>query len=347
MIVEINIPLVVANLLKTYDCVIIPNFGGFVGNYEPAKISPSRQKILPPSKAVFFNKNLTKNDGLLATEIANKNAISYAEALKNIEKFVAQINKSLAQGNRINFTPIGDFSFDKKANIIKCEINKEYNFLGNAFGLHEMMMPIVEKNISADLKSKYKHNFETKTAKKSFIKKYWPRAAAMPFALFMIVYPFKNNIEEQSLGFLNHSKETALYSPRSEWKNMSEVYLWSEDLNTELTAIATISELKEEKVEEVKVEAKKSIEKIEEKASIIKTYSENQFYIVAGSFGVEKNALAFAEKLKSKGYNASVFDNTGGMYRVAYNQFSSREEAVNQLIEINKDLQAAAWIMEK
>jgi hypothetical protein len=347
MTVETNIPLIIASLLKSYDCVIIPQFGGFVGNYEPAKISASKQKILPPSKAVFFNKNLTKNDGLLASEIANKHAVSYSDALNIIEKFVANLNKSLAQGNKINFAPIGVFSFDKKENIIKCDINKEYNFLGHAFGLHEIMLPIVEKNISADLKSKYKKNFEGKTAKKTFIKKYWPIAAAMPFAVFMIVYPFKNNIEEQSLGFLNHSKEIATYSPREEWKNMSEIYLWSEDLNKEIPKEANVLTVEKENVEEVKVEAKKTIEKTEEKASVIKTHSENQFFIVAGSFGVEKNAFAFAEKLKSKGYNASVFDNTGGMYRVAYNQFSSREEAVNQLIEINKNLQAAAWIMEK
>ncbi len=60
----------ISDLLYCYDCVIIPDFGGFVANYRSAEIDKKRNILYPPSKGIIFNKNLVHNDGLLANKIA-------------------------------------------------------------------------------------------------------------------------------------------------------------------------------------------------------------------------------------------------------------------------------------
>ncbi|NLA48282.1 MAG: hypothetical protein GX876_02335, partial [Bacteroidales bacterium] len=56
----------IRELLFSHDCVIVPGFGGFVGNYAPARIDRATSTFYPPSKQISFNRNLRNNDGLLA-----------------------------------------------------------------------------------------------------------------------------------------------------------------------------------------------------------------------------------------------------------------------------------------
>ena len=54
----INVSKHIYDLLFDHDCVIIPNFGGFVANYASSKYDPSTNTITPPKKHLLFNKNL-------------------------------------------------------------------------------------------------------------------------------------------------------------------------------------------------------------------------------------------------------------------------------------------------
>ena len=60
----------ISELLFLHDCVIIPNFGGFVGNPKSAKLNKITGVLSPPSKQILFNANLKTNDGLLITHIS-------------------------------------------------------------------------------------------------------------------------------------------------------------------------------------------------------------------------------------------------------------------------------------
>ena len=62
----------ISDLLEDHDCVIIPDFGGFIGNYASARINPVNHRIDPPFRKITFNKLLVHNDGLLAAYIAKK-----------------------------------------------------------------------------------------------------------------------------------------------------------------------------------------------------------------------------------------------------------------------------------
>ncbi len=70
-------------LLFEHDCVVIPDFGGFIANYVSADIHPIRHTFVPPSKNIAFNEMLKLNDGLLVAHIANHEHISREEALQH------------------------------------------------------------------------------------------------------------------------------------------------------------------------------------------------------------------------------------------------------------------------
>ncbi len=60
----------IRELLFGHDCVIVPGFGGFIGNYTPARIDKRTGTFYPPVKQISFNRNLNHNDGLLVGKIS-------------------------------------------------------------------------------------------------------------------------------------------------------------------------------------------------------------------------------------------------------------------------------------
>ena len=76
-----------------HDCVIIPQFGGFVGNNRSAVLNETTGIITPPSKEILFNLNLKTNDGLLINHIAKSEWISNIKAKDLVVNYVSLINK--------------------------------------------------------------------------------------------------------------------------------------------------------------------------------------------------------------------------------------------------------------
>ena len=81
----------ISDLLFLHDCVIIPDFGGFICNYKSAYIDENSGIICPPTKDILFNRNLIHNDGLLVNWIAAKENISYDRATKQLMLFCEEL----------------------------------------------------------------------------------------------------------------------------------------------------------------------------------------------------------------------------------------------------------------
>ena len=129
----------ISNLLFLHDCVIIPDFGGFICNYKSACIDETSGIITPPSKDILFNRNLTHNDGLLANWIVCKENIPYDKAVKQVELFCEDLKIRLNQRQRIAFGDIGVFYTDRRFNIIF--ESGENNFLSDTYGMEEIEAP--------------------------------------------------------------------------------------------------------------------------------------------------------------------------------------------------------------
>ena len=123
----------IAQLLQKHNCVIVPDFGGFVANYKSAVIDEFRSKIYPPSKSVLFNPHLVNNDGLLSNYVAQQKSIDYAAALEFIGEGTKDWRSALDEGKRLEIGEVG-FLYLKDGKV-QFEQSREMNLLLSAYGL--------------------------------------------------------------------------------------------------------------------------------------------------------------------------------------------------------------------
>tara|TARA_B110000091_G_scaffold212038_1_gene257857 strand:+ start:1889 stop:2770 length:882 start_codon:yes stop_codon:yes gene_type:complete len=133
------------DLLYRYDCVIVPNFGGFITNKIGAKINHFTHGFYPPTKQITFNAHLKQNDGLLVNYIASLENISFEKALAKISASVASWNETL-KNDAVVFENIGVLAFNEKKQFI-FEPQKDHNFLTNSFGLSMVSSPVINQTI--------------------------------------------------------------------------------------------------------------------------------------------------------------------------------------------------------
>jgi hypothetical protein len=124
----------ISELLFLHDCVILPNFGGFVGNPQSAKLNKITGILSPPSKQILFNSNLKTNDGLLITHISNQEGITQEIAKQNVITFANENNNKLAVSKALRIDKIGLFTLGKEENIIFLQ-DSANNYSLDAFGM--------------------------------------------------------------------------------------------------------------------------------------------------------------------------------------------------------------------
>lgn len=140
-------------LLFEHDCVIIPDFGGLITHYEPARIHPVRHVFLPPSKRVAFNEKLKLNDGLLISTFAYDRKITPEEAQQQVSAFVRQLQDELQVSQRCELRGIGLFRLSAEQKI-EFEYIASSNFLSDSFGLPELITrPIISGDAAAGLRT--------------------------------------------------------------------------------------------------------------------------------------------------------------------------------------------------
>jgi hypothetical protein len=124
----------IAKEIRYHDCIIVPDFGGFIGSYESAYYDQSQGKYFPPSKALIFNTALKNNDGLLATLIKDGEGISYVSAIAIIENTLNVWKEEIENGNRIEIEDMG-YIYKTKLGHIQFYQNKAINLYPGSFGL--------------------------------------------------------------------------------------------------------------------------------------------------------------------------------------------------------------------
>ncbi|MCT4698449.1 HU domain-containing protein [Tenacibaculum haliotis] len=190
------------DLLYRYDCVIVPNFGGFVTNKIGAKMNDATQTFYPPKKQITFNSYLQHNDGLLANYIASSKKISFEEATTFIANEVAEWKKKLA-ATSVEVASVGTLSLNEAAQIV-FEPNVASNFLIASFGLSE-----IESTSVTRYKQEVKPLPVVSQEKESNTPVFFKYAAAAA-VLVGITYAGWNGIQNQSQKeFLANQQETA------------------------------------------------------------------------------------------------------------------------------------------
>tara|TARA_R110002072_G_scaffold216577_2_gene373908 strand:+ start:1337 stop:2293 length:957 start_codon:yes stop_codon:yes gene_type:complete len=296
----------ISDLLYRYECVIVPDFGGFVTNRIGAKINENDNTFNPPSKQITFNSHLTVNDGLLANYIASSENISFEKASNAIALSVIKWQNEL-QTKPLEIGSIGVLSLNENGQLI-FEPNYSTNYLAASFGLSTVESAIIKRHKEIVKPLIPVSEKQDKKGIPAFIK--YAATAAILLTLGVV----GNNIyqqNEQNVLFANQQKAL-------EKKIQAATFVISNPLPTLELKIA-----KEEKV--------------------IKP-----FHVVAGAFQFPENAEKKVNELKELGYEASILGvNKWGLTEVAFNSFSSRNDAINNLYKIQKTVSKDAWLLVK
>jgi hypothetical protein len=328
-----NIALSVGRLLFRHDCVIIPDFGGFIANYKAADFKSDSHIFLPPAKHIVFNSTLNSNDGLLVNYISITENITYTDARIAIANFVNFVKTELNNNKTYIFEGIG--SFIKQSENIVFSPDNSINRLIEAFGLPILQMPIDFNELSKPifaLPSSVKGNILTK----AFV--------AIPFVLLLALLPLKMSkipltTSTSSFYSQTYSSHNLLNNPSSlsdaidKLTDTKYALYYSEsqtDKNTSKNSAKVDSVSIETKLE--LVETLKKPERIasEESNKISTPKANNKYFIIAGSFVEMSRVNVFSEELKNKNFTPELV-NRDGKLRVSVGSFETSEEANNAL----------------
>ncbi len=118
-------------LLLENDCVIIPDFGGFIAHYQSARYIEEENLYLPPVRTIGFNPQLTINDGLLVQSYMQAYHTDFPDATRMIEKEVAQLKENLHKDGHAEMHGIGTLYYN---------IHNSYEFHPNEDGVLSPML---------------------------------------------------------------------------------------------------------------------------------------------------------------------------------------------------------------
>lgn len=320
-------------LLFEYDCVIIPGFGGFIGNYAPARIQPAYHTFLPPRKSLLFNVNLKQNDGLLAFWISRKTNIEYNDALHLIESAVTGWNKELNAGRFVEIDRVGRLFKDKEGNI-QFEQDEQFNFLPESFGLTSVVSPVINRNETRSQIEKRKNLYaatdENERRSVSRALK-WAAILALPIgtaAVFGITH------------FEKIKSLSVAYSGLLISNSANEPVRINHTIRTSPPSIKT-----ERNEAVISQSVSEPVKQTDEGQTAEK---EKPYLIIVGAFKFFENAEGLVADLKAKGYNASLAGQTKtGLYRVSLHSFTSKEEAFRQLELVRSNEFSSAWLLVK
>jgi cell division septation protein DedD len=332
----------ISELLYDYDCVIVPNFGGFVTNYAPAKIHPVQHTFTPPSKSIVFNKNLKNNDGLLANHMAVGLNTDYLQALKYIDQFVTDTNLQLKSGKKVTIADVGVLFWDVEKNI-QFE-PAPTNYLLDSFGLVSFQSPAIKtdtlaRRIEKQLKDREPAPLPTKKKK---VGRIIVAAVALPLIAALIWVPLKTDL-------FKHTEKANLipFTAKSSKKEVvaeqpAELAVDKDtSITRPVTAIVTTptQPVTETMVTPVKADTTS--------VAILENRDDYKFHVVAGCFQIERNAIKYIETLRQQNINASIIgQNDKGLYVVSCGNFATRKEANIKLNDL-RNQQQTVWLYKK
>ncbi len=95
-------------LLHDHNCVIIPDFGGFVVNTVPSR-RDGVADFHPSVCELVFNSDLTHNDGLLAQSYMKNSSMTFESAMQKVEQDVLLLKRQVREQCHVDMGKLGSF----------------------------------------------------------------------------------------------------------------------------------------------------------------------------------------------------------------------------------------------
>ena len=360
-------------LLLSNDCVIVPDFGGFMAHHVDARYDGRDNMFLPPLRTVGFNPQLKMNDSLLAQSYVEAYDISYPEAIDRLANEVAEIRQRLENEGKYEINKIGTIYLNEDGNYTfePCEAGI---LTPNYYGLGGFdMLPLstqeneptatFEKNNSTNIAENIEINQEEKQAEP---------VVALQSATANSVFDVNDDDEKPSAEFILIKKSwlrnlaaaciaiiaffaisTPLRTPNVQTSKIDTGMLtriMPKELvtqNTHQTELASKAE-NSEKVLKINPETNKDAndEANEKKIDQAELKSAKPYYgIVLASRVTKRNAANYVETLQAKGFKAAKVVITATNVKVVYGSYDTEGQAYKALHDLrNNEVFADGWI---
>lgn len=302
----------IKELLFLHDCVILPEFGGFVANYRSARIDKIQNVFLPPSKDIGFNRNLTQNDGLLINRLAEAEGVSYSDARKSVSFFVEDLWVRINRGEHVTLEGIGYFLYDKRHNLL-FEPVKGANFLVDAYGMSDVDMPIAELSL--------------------------PQRS---FGSFMDVEQMRNLFSFGRVRYAVMGLSALVVLALLPLKLEQEGGMQFSSLNP--VEVLDVTSVHDDYTNKARISDPAEIVQYEPQVDVLNT---KKYYLIAGSFKNLDNARGVVQELRERNYPARMVRNNN-LYSVAFNVFDSYYDAdIFKRGVIAQDPDMSCWILKR
>ena len=103
-------------LLLSNECVIVPDFGGFMTHLVPARYDADDRSFLPPLRTLGFNPQLRMNDSVLVQSYVEAYDISYPEAIRQVAEEVEELKHILSEEGSYTLTDLGTLTVNSEGN---------------------------------------------------------------------------------------------------------------------------------------------------------------------------------------------------------------------------------------
>ncbi len=321
------------NLLFEQDCVVVPNFGGFITNYKKATLEEG--KISPTSRWVAFNGLLNTDDGLLTNYIAKVENVSREEASKHLKSFVDGIKTNLDEKQVVTFNKIGSFSSNQEDKVVFFPDNG-LNFYAECFGLPSILapkrrsQPVSLPVVHAEVKSALPASMQPliTTDRQPVVPSYprkkiklLPAVATLLVAVLIGVW----SLRSKSVNRTNLGSVLPFTTQDSEKSNVQ----------------AEVNKPTEEAPSEPLPQA------VEEKTS--NDTKVGQYFVIVGSFGNRENAEKYLMAIKEEGFSQALIivpTHNEKLFKVAAAVYTEENLARSKATEFQKTLSTTTWVFK-
>ena len=369
-------------LLLDNDCVIVPDFGGFVAHHVSARYEQDDHMWLPPMRTLGFNPQLRINDSLLVQSYVNAYDISYPEALRRIEEEVDELRQELDEQGSYELPDIGVLTINSEGNVQfePCEAGilspEFYGFGGCEF---ITLKEAIKQNANSQLPTANCQlptaNSQEPTANSQEptllefitddndnddraiqIKMSWIRnavaVAAAIVAFFIMATPIANS--DLSNSTMSQLQNKLLYKLMPQDTNFTKatpvVASQKKNETSEQVADASVQETQVNEQETQISENGKASEnsKANEKSEARPAATSAPSYcIVLASQVKRSNAEYYVEQLQKQGYKDAQIYVHNNTVRVIYGAYETEAEAYRQLNHMtSKEEFADAWVYQ-
>lgn len=359
----------IERLLVENECVIIPDFGGFVTYYAPARHLEKERLFLPPYRTVGFNPLLRMNDGLLIQSYMQKFEVSYPVAQRMVEAAVDELSDVLHEEGCVKMPGLGELSLNAE-NLLEFHPSEDGIVSPMLYGwakfemqeLKDLPHVVSEEAKTRALEPKKGNNSNVLVinVNRTWLNNIVAVAAAVILFFFLSVPVDNTYVEPESYASLGDAGWFEQIRPRSFATTVIDAPQTPARKET-VTPQTPKKKIHEEKIALVKTPAASGRTKAPEVAAPKKVMPEaqpaapekavrqaprKQYHIIVASVGSRADAETVVSDLAAKGYPGATVIERDGRVRVALMSGTDKEAINAKMLQLRKkDMFKQAWML--